>query len=293
MTEPNKNIKLEDIQKALTIEGEFEKIEDFNKKFNELFIKRDAVPNDETLAGQIVGKRMGTIQQAVDKAVKGLELEIKDDEWTDEMTVEQKIKTFGIKAKEHLENKVQEIKDASTGDVDKTVEKLTKKLDTSKSDLSQMTDARDILQTELSDTKTEQEKKLKGILISTELTKIKGDLVWKEGIKGIEKIGFDADLKENFKFEVHEEEKDGNKSIKVIVKDGEGKLIANETKTGDFLTPKELIELQADKHGLIKKNGVVEPKKPGFQPNGETEHKPGKYDVPLHSSAIEAAEKTE
>lgn len=254
------NYKLED-------EKDFD-ITKFKAHLDANYILKENVDKDEELKKKITGQTFGKMytKLAKDFGLKSSEVDGKPYE-----------EVFALVKSKH-EAQINEVKTAAANTPDERVVKLQTELEnerTAKADLEQ---ALDKTKSEYETKLVEKEGQLKSVKLNTILEKEYGNIRFvdeyhKEPLK---KVGFTALINQKYKFGLDENDKP-------IATDSEGKPVKHPKKTGHFAEIGDILTMEAEANGLLKKNNAeTTTRKIGIRIGGETKEADSKK---VHANA--------
>ncbi len=213
----------------------------FKEYVDQHFITREAALKDEEIQSKITGKVLGSITTKV-------------------------AQTFGLKNSEYQGKKVEEVvalgyekingemaklkESAGKGD-DERVKKLTAELETKQQaleDLEKNLEAeRTGRQTDVGNLTTA----LKQVKLQTKVKEIKSAIPFVDEYHGdeIKQAGFDAIINNNYKVDLDENDN-------VVVYDKAGKPVKHPTVSSKYAGLDDVLKMEAEKRGLLKKNKV-------------------------------------
>lgn len=238
---------VEELQKLLDYVGiEAETEDDFKKSFDEKFMSKEAHKTD-------IGQRFTNIDSAFLETYKLIDPSISSRKMA-AVRFEDNLTNF----KEKLVSVLKEKDDAAKSGNDKKVNDLTKLLEDKEKSLSAYIEANENLKSEFESFKTDSESKFKNYKLSDRYNKVKSQIAFVDNADRFKMRGYEDTLKEEYLFDLDENDE-------LIVKGKDGKPVANKSKAGHFLSPKEVMEMMAEEAELLKKNnaksGVVIPAK--------------------------------
>lgn len=285
-------MEAKDILETLDL-GDIKDIDGLKKAFNEKFIPKSHVMEDESVKKSIsekIGKTTGAFTTLAKREFGLTSEEIEGKKWED-------IFSLGMTKKKA---EIDELKATMGSGADEKVTTLTKNLekkDKEFNDLKELLDkttqtvtVKDQELTKKTEEFTNQMKALKiGVIKDKAKEKIAPKL--KDGISEAEKFYFDSKIEENFLI-------DFDDKGEVVVSNKEGKRIQNPNKVGAFMSLEEALESQAAALNLAKKNNGsgIDLKKiygqggEGQNNNAGQNNGQGLPGRKLHPNALKAAE---
>jgi|SRR3972149_6117292 len=216
-------------------------VDDFKTYLQSTWIHRDMVESDKELIDKIYGRRLGAINTELIKNFKDFGVSKAD---TEGKKIEDLLKLASSKVNE----KIKELNENAGKSDDKKLEDLQTKLNA-------LTEKYQLSENAVLAANQEKEKlsndfnsKMKEFKLNTVFNNVKSAIKWKDDITEVEKIGFDAMLKNKYRFDVDEKENP-------IVLDGDGNKVKNQKATA-FISLQELVEKEATDQKLIKLNNA-------------------------------------
>lgn len=223
-------------------------LDSFKENFDTEYLRKskavDHVRNDDSLAAQIYGKKLGSMETDVKGGFKSLGVEFDADEIKGK-PVDEIIK-IGI---EKASNRLTELKtefETSKTDVSERETKLSQELETYKTRIKEDKDAIKSLQTSHKILQEQLENKDKEFKLTATKIKDFSDLPLNTS-EPLRTKGFKAHLEENFKWTFDE-----TGAIDIV--DKEGKRIPNPDKQGSYKTRAEVLKDEAIKFNLFGDN---------------------------------------
>jgi len=205
-------------------------VDDFKTYLQSTWIHRDMVESDKELIDKIYGRRLGAINTELIKNFKDFGVSKAD---TEGKKIEDLLKLASSKVNE----KIKELNENAGKSDDKKLEDLQTKLNA-------LTEKYQLSENAVLAANQEKEKlsndfnsKMKEFKLNTVFNNVKSAIKWKDDITEVEKIGFDAMLKNKYRFDVDEKENP-------IVLDGDGNKVKNQKATA-FISLQELVEKEA------------------------------------------------
>jgi len=219
----------------------FENIDAAKAAFDESFIKKDGIKDllikQPELADPIIGKRMNIIERKAFSLLEEAGLE------TDEFKgkkIEEVFDTALPKFKEHL-GKLKQSDDGKVKELNEQLEKYKNSLKDTKSLL-------DTTKTEFDQYKTNVVQEKRTAKIDDYFNQAYGTIDFSPEADEVKKIGFKAIVKEKYKIELDEQEKP------IVVDAKTNERIKDPNKHGQFMELGDLLKLEAEKTGVLRKN---------------------------------------
>lgn len=226
-----------------------EKEEDFKKAFSEKFIAKSQVAEDDEIVKSIVGRRMGSIETGLKKIARSYEIEFGDD--LKEKKVEDIIDVLGTKIQEKHQSEIKTLKESiDDEDQKKALTEWEDKYSKLEQKYSDTKDLLDNTKNEFNQYRDETNNKLKGVKLGVILDSTKSKMPWKDEMNEVEKKGFEAIIREKYKFDLDDE----NPSQAVPFDAKTGKRIQNPKKAGEFMSLNDVLETEAREMKLLKAN---------------------------------------
>lgn len=277
-------MELKDLLKTLDLE-DAKDIESFKEKFRSKFISRNEAINDDEVKSHLTGKITGALKTLAKRTFGLTNQEIDGKQWED-------IIELGAAKKEAT---IEELKKQSSQTSEETLKELQSKLEKANKANIELKENNDLLTTTYNNDKSGWEGKFKEFKIKNHLETAKSKLSNKmlSELSQVQRLGFDASLKDNLIIDMDDKEE-------IVVKNREGKRIPNPAKVGTYLNLEEALELEADKLGLIKKNNGNNTNQQLFQSqstnnnnnnnNGQSQQAQAGTQRRIHPNALKNAE---
>ncbi len=238
-----------DLSKDLLEEGKT--VEDFSAAFNTKFLARDVAHTDPKIKSKIAGEVLGAATVKLQQ-ISGL---------TVGDTKGKKLEEVIDLVAEKFTSQITTLTETAGKNNDEKLTLLTEEVEKAKKDAKKWKDLSDNNATALDTTNKDWEGKFKGYKTDSKFKEIKSKVPFKDDIKEVEQIGFEALLKAKYKFDLDES---GEDLVAFDIKTNEP--IKNSKGTG-FLKAHEVVELEAVAQGLRKMNNADASKgapKPSF-----------------------------
>lgn len=252
---------------------EADSLDTFKEKFQGKYFTEKQVHSDKTLLSKFTGKTVQKMKQNILNKFREQDVPFTQSEF-DDMELEEVVMTMDARKQEKMDGVMNELK----GQVGKSGEEAIKPWQEKVSKLELSLSDEKKAKTEIFNQLEENKKSFEGKIKDTRIQYFKKDLLTSleydsEAIKDpLKKKGWEAHVESNFKFDFDEEDKP-------IILDKTGSKIKNPKKADEWLSPKEVLQSEADTLGLTKKNqqggqraftqqspGVTTPQT-GFTPN--------------------------
>jgi hypothetical protein len=277
---------IKDVVKLFGYEVEDESkfdVNDFKSFVDSKFIAKDAAINDETIVSAVTGKRLGSATTKFAQAfgLKASELNGK------------KLEDLFAEVSGSYNSTIEELKKKATEGNDKKLNDLQKALEEKDKSITDYKTLAEQTASELDKTKNEAFGQLKAYKLNDKVSKIKSQISFVDGFEkdAVRKTGFDTLVSSKYVVDLGENDE-------VIVKDTKGHFIPSKLKAGSHADLAEVLSLEAEANGLLKKNNGGGGKKPfegGFNGNGGNNGGGsdikigGKFE--LHPAAVRNAER--
>jgi hypothetical protein len=232
------------IAEMLDYPGDLEKDGDelLQAHIEKTFVARSLAPDDPDLIKTITGRRMGSINTALNRVAKAVSIEFSKEE-TEGKKIEDILDALGEKVKGNLE----ELKKASVAGDDKKVEKLSKAAQEWEQKYNEISAMKTNVDKELETERANFQTSLKKTKIDLAYKDALGRIQFSETASPILMKGFNSLISETYAFDIDESEN-------VIVKDAKtGQRIQNANKT-DYLGLEDILKSEAEKAEILKKN---------------------------------------
>lgn len=258
-------IELKEIINALgvtDIDPEKNTIEDFNNSFNSHFIRQTDVLKDETIKSKIVGNVLGKLST---HAAQTFGLTKQDVDGV-------KFEEILGKIKGKYDSQINELSEKAGQGNDEKLTATLKKLGELESQLKIKEQGLVEWQQKYENVEKESNGKIKELKINYTLGKVKESLAPKfsdEYTKNeLVKTGFDTHINNTYIFDLDEND------TPVVKLKKTGEFVKSKKKSGAIATPDEVLEMEMDAKGVLKKNNADTNKKlPIFVPAKEGEQK--------------------
>lgn len=259
----------DDIVKAF--EDDDDPIDKFKEHFEEKFITKKMALHDEDIKLKLTGTAFGKITAHL---IRDSELSHSD---VEDKTVEEVFDLIDTEHKEKVTELEKQVVDAGEGKGtdDEAVKKLKDDLELKTNKVKELDDL--ILEgnKKIEEMNTERDSERKNDRVKWGLNEMTGQIKFKDGISTLEINGFNQLIKDNYRFDYDENDL-------MTVKDLKGEQIKNEKKTG-FLTPGDVLSMEAGENKLLKVNNLDPDKKPPVAP--DVKHDDGSPKRAMHPGA--------
>lgn len=219
-------------------EVEFESLEKFKDELNKKFVSREIAADDEEIKNKVTGKVLGTIETKLKREFGLTEQEVSGKK------VSELVELAGQKNKAKIEELEAKIKTGKSEGDDEKVKKLQEDLTLAKKAAQDYEVLAKENERKLEEAKTEYAQKEQTMEVRFKLDQLKATMQWAESANQFARKGWENHISENYTFVMN----DG----KLAVTDKQGNHIKNEKGTG-YLSPNELLAMEAEKAGLLKK----------------------------------------
>jgi len=237
---------------GFTIEDEEKlNVEDLTKFIDEKFVAREHATKDQKIIDSVFGKTVGSLRTKIKQLG---EFDAKEIEGA-------KIEDLLEKFNEKKNAQIEELKTKGKDGNDKKLNDLIAELDKEKLSKSELKKALEEKETYIQTKESEFGNTFKSYKINDKVSKIKSSLNFIDDFqkKEVLKTGFDALVNSKYKFELNDKDE-----VEIFTADGSH--IKNPKKAGEFLKPEEVLLIEAELQGLIKKNNAGNEKKTIFVP---------------------------
>lgn len=241
----------------------------FKAQFGEQYIGKQIAAKDPEIRSKVAGEVLGSATTAAKRLFSLEPDEIKDKKLEDVLAL----------AAEKAAAEKEALKAAGSKGDDEKIKAAQEKAEAAERRAKEEEGLRKSIAEQLAEKEKNFQSEIKAFKVNSKLSEVYAKLPWAQNSPVIEvaKEGFQSKLQKNYIFDADEQ---GN----VIVTDKEGNRIPNESKN-NFLTPEEVIRMEAEKSALLaKSNGKPDDKKEKFKANqGE-----GQKKVYIHPNAQRA-----
>lgn len=224
-----------------------ENLEQFKEKFGTKYYTEKQIHENKDLLGKFTGKTLSKVKQNILKQARDMEIPFTNSEF-DEMDVEDIVKTLKTRQAEKFTTQIEEYKGQIGKSGEEAVKPYVEKLSKFEQALADEKKAKADLAAQFDQFKQQADTLVK----STRIDYFKKDLMTSiefdpQKMNELTRKGWESHISENFKFDYDEQDHP-------IITDKTGAKIPNPKKAGEWLPPKDVLTIEADKLGLIKKN---------------------------------------
>ena len=217
---------------------EFETIEQFKDALHKKFVSREVAVDDEEIKNKVTGKVLGSIETRLKREFGLTEEEVKDKK------VSELVELAASRQKSRIAELEKAIKEGGKGGEE--LAKLQEELATAKRMRDENAALAQANANKLEEREQAHKQELQSFEVRFKLDQLKAGISWAESANQFARKGWENHIAENYNFAIV----DG----KLIATDKAGNQIRNEKGTGN-LTAEELLKLEAEKAGLVKKAG--------------------------------------
>lgn len=238
-------ITAKEVLELFGFEGDAENatIEELEQFKDTTYIGRKIAATDPDIISQATGRVTGAALTAAKRGAKSLGIEINPDDIKG-MKIEETIDFIN----EKVAAKLQSLEETAKSGNDKKANEALAALEDWKKKYKEIEELSENRLNELNTIKQNAASEIKNYKISDKFGKIKSSIPFSENANELTLKGFDNHLKENFIYELDE-----NENPVMLSKDGSRIISANKI---DFETPENIIKREADKFGILKKNNA-------------------------------------
>lgn len=259
-----------EILEALGLPADLDSTEKIVEAHQSKFISVDTAHEDEKVISKITGKITGSLTTEAKRLFDFEAADIKDKD----------LKTILKEGTTKLKAKIAELETATNNDerftsLKKEHDAKMILFDQTKSELQKTAEL-------LENEKKSANEKIKGFKIKSVYNGAKDKLPFADGVKDVEKIGFDAIFSNKYVIDLDEQDNP-------IVLDKTGKKIPSKQKAGEFLGLEDVLKMELVENGLDKKNNL--PRTPvtfGVQQQEQNTGNQTKPQRQLNQRAVEA-----
>lgn len=237
---------------------EAEDLEGFKAAHQAKYLTEKQIHSDKKLLGKFTGKTIGAIKGNILNHYRELEVPFTQNEF-DDMEVEEVVKTLRQRHAEKYDSQLTELKSQVGKSGEEAIKPYQEKISKYEQSLADEKKAKKEIADAYEAFKLESEGRIK----QTRVEYFKKDLVTSIDYDPIKmkdelvKEGWQSHIDKNFKFDFDE-------SDNPVILDKTGSKIKNPKKADEWLSPKDVLTMEADKLGLIKKN--QQGGQPAFRP---------------------------
>lgn len=223
-------------------------IDDFKGRFGKTYFTEKQIHSDKDLLSRFTGRTFGHLTKKIKDYAKELELELEEGTFTDQEP-EKAIRAIGAKLSERAESQINELKGQIGKGGEEAIKPWQEKVAKYEASLNDERKAKKELAAALEAEKLNAANTVKtfkvGYAKKDVMTSLGYDAtVMKDDLK---RKGWESHVNENFRFDFDEHDQ-------FIITDKEGNKIKNPKKADEWLAPKDVLAMEADKLGLLPKN---------------------------------------
>lgn len=234
-------------------------IEEFTAGFKQKYFTEKQIHDDKSLLAKFTGKTITKIKQNILNEAREAEIPFTQSEF-DDTPIEEVYKTLRTRQTELAQGKIEELKGQIGKSGEEAVKPFQERLTKYEQSLADEKKAKAEIALQFDQFKKESEGQLKATRVqyyrkdlTSEIENQFDPIAKKDELK---MKGWNSHINENFKFDYDENDKP-------IITDKTGSKIKNPKKADEWLSPKEVLQAEADKLGLIPKNPQAG--KPAYQ----------------------------
>jgi hypothetical protein len=223
-------------------------LDEFKAQFGSKYYTEKQIHDDKSLLGKFTGKTVTKIKQNILKDAREAEIPFTNNEF-DDADIETVVKTIKARQDEMWNGKLTEVQAQVGKSGEEAVKPYLEKISKYEQSLADEKKAKQEIASQFDQFKLEADGKIKSTRISYFQKDLMGSIqldpvAQKDPLK---MKGWESHIKENFKFDYDEQDNP-------IILDKTGSKIKNPKKADEWLSPKDVLTMEADKLGLIPKN---------------------------------------
>lgn len=238
-------------------------IEEFTAGFKQKYFTEKQIHDDKNLLSKFTGKTLTRIKQNILAEAREADIPFTQSEF-DDAPIEEVYKTLRTRQSEQFTTKLTEVQGQVGKSGEEAVKPYVEKISKYEQSLADEKKAKQEIASQFDQFKKESEGALKATRVqyyrkdlTSDIENLFDPIAKKDELK---MKGWNSHISENFKFDYDENDKP-------IITDKSGAKIKNPKKADEWLSPKEVLQAEADKLGLIPKNPQGgKPAFPGQQP---------------------------
>ena len=217
-------------------------IEQFKTEFKAKFVHTNEIEQREDLVNPIIGKKIGALETAYIREMKDAGIE-----FTAEEKAGKRLSDLMTMGREKLQARMTELEKASkSAGGSEEADKLRDELKTVKARLVEESEARKAALGEVEKIKTTYASEAQQAKLQATVATVYGQIPFKAAMTEAERLGLQALVNSKYKFIFAEDS-----SLQIT--DISGKRIDNPNKAGDFLTPADVLKMEAERQNLLQK----------------------------------------
>jgi len=241
-----KDIEVKQVIEALGISGIDEEkvtIDDIKSHIGQNFILRANAEKDEELKTKFTGSVLGKLTT---KAAQEFDLpssEVKG----------KKMEEIFEMVKGRYQATIKELEEKAGHGNDKKLEELTKQLTDYKAKYEAVEAGKNTLAEELEKTKAEAEGKIKSFKLNDIVTRAKSAIPFSDEFTKdqLKRNGFESLIASSYVFDIDENDKP------IVRSKADNKIVMSPTAPANFASIEEVLKLEAEKNGVLKKNNAA------------------------------------
>lgn len=232
-------MELKDALKAIGLPEDIDSPEKLVEAHRSSYLLKGEAHEDEAVVAKVSGKIFGELT-TVAKREFGLESsEIKDKPLRD-------IIKLGVEKKNTL---IQSLEETASKGSEEVINKLKSDTEKYKGEAKQYKGDLEKLLGEKAELENTFNSKLKQFKVENHYKDVFAKLPLSESATEVAKLGFNTLIQSNYKLDVGDDDS-------IMVLDSKGQKIPNPKQTGTYLGLAEVLEMEAEKNGLLKKNNL-------------------------------------
>lgn len=217
-------------------------LETFKTQFAPKFVHVQDIEGREDLVNPIIGKKIGALETSYMRQLKELGIEITPEEKKDK-----RLSDLYDLGKQKLADKIKELSEDKGGNNDEAINKLKIEIEGYKTKYSEAEEARKAAVQKAEEVETIYASKAQQAQLQAEVDKAYSKVPLITNISEAARVGFNAIVNSKYKYIFAD---DGSLQIT----DSDGKRIPNPAKAGDYLNPVAVLEIEAERQGLLQKS---------------------------------------
>ena len=212
---------------------------------NANFVKRDKAHLEPEVIKRFEGKSFGEVYGALAKVSEKSRNELSELSGAEAVSL---VVAELNQKHDALQAKYDQYKEDGKKGTDKRVLELEQKLADKDQSIQDFTKANEELKATLQQTRQESEQKFTEYVERASYKDAISSVKFADSVNDITKAGFDTTISRNYSFKM---EGEGENRV-YTARDKEGNLVPSKSKVGEHLTPAEVMQMEAEKHGLLK-----------------------------------------
>jgi hypothetical protein len=236
-------MEINDLLTYLDIKAET--ADEFKKKFDEKYVRKDAAIDYEKLNAEI-GKVKGSIETALKQKAKAFGVDFSSDEVKDKK-IEELMELVFKKITENADLAIKTAKDEAKKARPQEIQELLDKLSKLNDKVRQYEEINAALKKDMELKEQEFSGKIKDIKRNLQVESLWNAIKFRSDIDQLQIKGFKAEVMENYRFDLNEKDE-------LVITDKDGKYIPSMSKHGAIKSPHEVITELAMKHKILSTN---------------------------------------